>query len=60
VARTSALAPMLRERSEATNALGRVSREIIEEMRAGGLFTLPQPKRFGGSARGRPPASAIY
>jgi 3-hydroxy-9,10-secoandrosta-1,3,5(10)-triene-9,17-dione monooxygenase len=55
VARALALAPKLRERSEATNALGRVSRDIIDEILAGDLFTLLQPKRFGGSERGLVP-----
>ena len=55
VARALALAPKLRERSEATNALGRVSRDIIDAMLADGLFTLLQPKRFGGSERGLVP-----
>jgi 3-hydroxy-9,10-secoandrosta-1,3,5(10)-triene-9,17-dione monooxygenase len=55
VARALALAPKLRERSEATNALGRVPRELIEEMLAAGLFTLLQPKRFGGTERGLVP-----
>lgn len=52
VARAAALAPKLRERSEATNALGRVPRETIEEILGEGLFTLLQPKRFGGTERG--------
>jgi len=55
VARALALAPTLRERSEATNALGRVPRETIDEMLGAGLFTLLQPKRFGGSERGLVP-----
>jgi len=55
VARALALAPKLRERSEATNALGRVPRETIDEMLAAGLFTLLQPKRFGGTERGLVP-----
>jgi alkylation response protein AidB-like acyl-CoA dehydrogenase len=55
VARAQALAPKLRERSEATNALGRVPRETIDEMLADGLFTLLQPKRFGGTERGLVP-----
>jgi len=55
VARAEALAPKLRERSEATNALGQVPREIIDEMLADGLFTLLQPKRFGGTERGLVP-----
>ena len=55
VARALALAPKLRERSEATNALGRVPGETIEEMLGEGLFTLMQPKRFGGTERGLVP-----
>lgn len=55
VARAQALAPKLAERSEATNALGRVPRDIIDEMSSEGLFTLLQPKRFGGSERGLVP-----
>src|SRR5215469_8964038 len=55
VARAQALAPKLRERSEATNALGQVPRETMEEMQADGLFTLLQPKRFGGTERGLVP-----
>jgi 3-hydroxy-9,10-secoandrosta-1,3,5(10)-triene-9,17-dione monooxygenase len=55
VARAQAFAPKLRERSEATNALGRVPREIIDEMLDAGLFTLLQPKRFGGTERGLVP-----
>jgi alkylation response protein AidB-like acyl-CoA dehydrogenase len=55
VARALALVPTLRERSEATNALGRVPRETIEEMLGEGLFTLMQPKRFGGTERGLVP-----
>lgn len=55
VARALALAPKLRERSEATNALGRVPGETIEEMLDKGLFTLLQPKRFGGTERGLVP-----
>jgi 3-hydroxy-9,10-secoandrosta-1,3,5(10)-triene-9,17-dione monooxygenase len=55
IARAAALAPSLRERSEATNALGRVPREIVEEMIDAGLFTLLQPKRFGGTERGLVP-----
>lgn len=55
VARALALAPMLRERSETTNALGRVPRELIDEMLGAGLFTLLQPKRFGGTERGLVP-----
>jgi 3-hydroxy-9,10-secoandrosta-1,3,5(10)-triene-9,17-dione monooxygenase len=55
VARAHALAPKLRERSEATNALGRVPRETVDEMLDAGLFTLFQPKRFGGTERGLVP-----
>lgn len=55
VARAQALAPILRERSEATNALGRVPRETIDAMLGEGLFTLLQPKRFGGTERGLVP-----
>lgn len=55
VARAQALAPKLRERSETTNALGRVPRETIEEMLGEGLFGLLQPKRFGGTERGLVP-----
>src|SRR5262245_26727990 len=55
VARAHALAPKLREQSEATNALGRVPRETIDEMLDAGLFTLMQPKRFGGTERGLVP-----
>ncbi len=55
VARAQALAPKLAARSEATNALGRVPRDIIDEMVGEGLFTLLQPKRFGGSERGLVP-----
>lgn len=55
VARAQALAPKLAAQSEATNALGRVPREIIDEMSGEGLFTLLQPKRFGGSERGLVP-----
>lgn len=55
VARAQALAPLLRQRSEATNALGRVPREIIDAMLGEGLFTLLQPKRFGGTERGLVP-----
>ena len=55
VARAEALVPRLRERSEATNTLGRVPRETIEEMLGAGLFTLLQPKRFGGTERGLVP-----
>src|SRR5579871_1550541 len=55
VARALALAPKLREQSEATNALGRVPRETIEAMIGDGLFTLLQPKRFGGTERGLVP-----
>ena len=55
VARALAFAPKLRERSEATNALGRVPRETIEKMLGEGLFTLMQPKRFGGTERGLVP-----
>lgn len=55
VARALALVPKLRERSEAINALGHVPREIIEEILEGGLFTLLQPKRFGGTERGLVP-----
>jgi 3-hydroxy-9,10-secoandrosta-1,3,5(10)-triene-9,17-dione monooxygenase len=55
VARAQALAPRLRERSEATNALGHVPRETIDEMLSAGLFTLLQPKRFGGTERGLVP-----
>ena len=45
LARAQALAPKLCERSEATNALGRVPRETIEEMLGAGLFTLlPIPR----------------
>jgi len=55
VARALALTPKLRERSEATNALGHVPRESIGEMLDDGLFTLLQPKRFGGTERGLVP-----
>lgn len=55
LARAKALVPRLRERSEATNALGRVPRETVEEMLGDGLFTLLQPKRFGGTERGLVP-----
>lgn len=55
VARAQALAPKLAAQSEATNVLGRVPREIIDEMSGEGLFTLLQPKRFGGSERGLVP-----
>ena len=55
VARAVALAPKLRERSEATNALRRVPAETISEFKAAGLFTLLQPKRFGGTERGLVP-----
>ena len=55
VGRAQALVPKLRERSEATNALGRVPRETIDEMLGEGLFTLLQPKRFGGTERGLVP-----
>jgi len=55
VARAQALAPRLRERSEATNAAGRVGRDTIGEMLDAGLFTLLQPKRFGGTERGLVP-----
>ncbi|MGH7034357.1 MAG: acyl-CoA dehydrogenase family protein [Stellaceae bacterium] len=55
VARAQALVPGLRERSEATNALGRVPRATIEELLSAGLFTLLQPKRFGGTERGLVP-----
>ena len=55
VARALALTPKLRERSEATNALGHVPRESIAEMVDDGLFTLLQPKRFGGTERGLVP-----
>lgn len=55
VARAQTLVPKLRAQSEATNALGRVPREIIDEMLANGLFTLLQPKRFGGTERGLVP-----
>ena len=55
VTRARALAPKLRERSEATNALNRVPAETIAELKAAGLFTLLQPKRFGGTERGLVP-----
>jgi alkylation response protein AidB-like acyl-CoA dehydrogenase len=55
IARAHALAPRLRERSEATNAAGRVGRDTIGEMLDAGLFTLLQPKRFGGTERGLVP-----
>lgn len=55
VSRAQALAPKLRERSPATNAARRISMETIEEMRDANLFSLLQPKRFGGSERGLVP-----
>jgi alkylation response protein AidB-like acyl-CoA dehydrogenase len=55
VARALTLVPKLRERSEATNAMGRVPRDTVEEMVGEGLFTLLQPKRFGGTERGLVP-----
>ncbi|MGH7090770.1 MAG: acyl-CoA dehydrogenase family protein [Stellaceae bacterium] len=55
VTRAQAVAPKLRDRSEAINALGRVPRETIDEILAAGLFTLLQPKRFGGTERGLVP-----
>ncbi len=55
VARAQALVPKLQEQSEATNALGHVPRETIEEMLGDGLFTLLQPRRFGGTERGLVP-----
>ena len=55
VARAWALAPTLRERSEATNAARRVPAETIAELREAGLFTLLQPRRYGGSELGLVP-----
>ena len=55
IARAQAMAPRLRAQSEATNELGRVPRETIDEMLAADLFTLLQPKRFGGTGRGLVP-----
>ncbi len=55
VARARALAPTLRARSEATNAARRVPAETIAEVKEAGLFTLLQPKRYGGSEMGLVP-----
>ncbi len=55
IARAKALAPALRARSEATNAARRVPAETIAELKDAGLFTLLQPKRYGGSEMGLVP-----
>ena len=44
----TALTPMLRERSAATNKARRVPDETIRELKASGLFKLLQPVRYGG------------
>ncbi len=55
VARAKELAPTLRTRSEATNAARRVPAETIDELKEAGLFTLLQPRRYGGSEMGLVP-----
>lgn len=55
VARAKALAPTLRARSEATNAARRVPDETIADFKSAGLFTLLQPRRYGGSEMGLVP-----
>ena len=44
----TALTPMLRERSAATNKARRVPEETIRELKDSGLFKLLQPTRYGG------------
>ncbi|MCX7056507.1 MAG: acyl-CoA dehydrogenase family protein [Proteobacteria bacterium] len=46
--RVSNLAPMLKARAEQTDRDRRVSAEVIEALRATGLFRTLQPKQFGG------------
>jgi 3-hydroxy-9,10-secoandrosta-1,3,5(10)-triene-9,17-dione monooxygenase len=48
VQRAQALLPSLRARAAATEALGRLPPETVEDFRAGGFFRIMQPKRFGG------------
>lgn len=48
VARARALAPVLRERSAATNAARRVPAETVRDFLDSGLLRLLQPARYGG------------
>jgi alkylation response protein AidB-like acyl-CoA dehydrogenase len=48
LARASALTPVLRKRSAATNKARSVPQETIRDMIDAGLFKLLQPRRYGG------------
>jgi 3-hydroxy-9,10-secoandrosta-1,3,5(10)-triene-9,17-dione monooxygenase len=49
IERARALAPRLAQRAAQADAEGRISREIVAEIEAAGLFRVLQPRRWGGS-----------
>lgn len=55
--RANDLAPFLAERSVATEAMGRVSDEITDKVKAAGLHRIMQPEAFGGYGYG---PSAVF